>query len=67
MRPRILAADGQLGDPPVQQRTGLSQQDQPAQPILLRDIEFHVTQDLEQLFHRVAQRGPGGHRDPLVG
>ena len=64
---RILAAHRKLGDALVEQRAHLCGDDQPRQPILLRDIEIQFGDRCEQLFHRIAQGGAGGHRDPLVG
>ena len=65
LRAGILADHGQLGDALVEQRSDLSGDDQLAEPILLRGIQFGDR--VEQLLHRVAQRGALRHRHPLVG
>jgi hypothetical protein len=67
LRTRIPAAHRELGDALVEQRTHLRGDDQSRQLILLRDIDIQFGNRCEQLFHRIAQRGASGHRDPLVG
>ena len=66
-RAGVLAADGQLRDALVEQRTDLSGQDEFADPVLQRGVDLVLRHGAQHLLDWVAQRGALRHRDPLVG